>query len=377
MGAPLIAVLLTGVVVAAGIVFLGSDNTTATEPGCLPNIPRTARRDAPAEVAMRSPIAPSSLPGYTDSQIDIARTAIEVGRQRGVPELGVTAALLAAAAESNFLNYANSTVPESLRYAHDAVGSDYDSVGPWQLRASIWGSVGMAQLMNPRYQAGWFYDQLNKITGWQQMPAAEIAQAVERSAVPGAYSRHAERVTQLLAALGPATGAVAVGCDTATVVTDGFGQRVLDAAHRWKGWPYVWGGGNEAGPTSGGFDCSGLTLYAIHAASNGRITLPHYTQDQLNHPEAVEVPIGQQRPGDLIFFTAPGQGDSHHVAIYAGTIDGVESVFHAATFGVPVDYAPLAQWTGERWDIRRYGTAGDRQPVVAAAATQRAPTPAR
>ncbi|PXX53452.1 NlpC/P60 family protein [Nocardia tenerifensis] len=371
MAAPLVAALLTGVVVAAGIMLLGSEDTVATSPGCLPNIPRTARRDAPIEVAMPRPVGPASVAGYTDKQIAIARIAIEVGRQRGMPELGVTAALLAAAAESDFQNYANSTVPESLRYDHDIVGSDYDSVGPWQLRASIWGSVGMAQLMNPRYQANWFYDQLGKLPGWQQMPAAEIAQAVERSAVPSAYGRHAERVTQLLAALGNGTRAMRVGCVNS--VTDGFGQRVLDAAHRWIGWPYVWGGGDEAGPTGGGFDCSGLTLHAIYVASEGRIRLPHYTQSQLAHPDALEVPLGQQRPGDLIFFTAPEQADSHHVAIYAGIIDGVESVLHAATFGVPVVYAPLAQWSKERWDIRRYG-AGD-EAVAAQAAGQRAPGP--
>ncbi|MEV6276654.1 C40 family peptidase [Nocardia sp. NPDC051832] len=357
MAAPLLAALVAGVALAAGLIVFGSQDTPTTEPGCLPNIPRTSRRAAPVEIAMPRPAAlTSTLAGYTENQLGIARTAIDVGRQRGINERGITAALLAAAAESDFRNYANSGVPESLRYPHDAVGADYDSVGPWQLRASIWGSVGMAQLMTPAYQANWFYDQLTAIPGWAQVPAPELAQAVERSAVPAAYGRHTERVTELLAALGSTTSTVSVGCDPHS--GDGFGQRVLAAAHRWIGQPYVWGGGDENGPSKGGFDCSGLTLHAIHIASGGRITLPHYTQSQLQHPTAVAVPRGQQRLGDLIFFTQPGDADSHHVAIYAGVIGGVETVLHAATFGVPVGYSPLSQWSTETWDIRRYA-AGD------------------
>ena len=30
------------------------------------------------------------------------------------------------------------------------------------------------------------------------------------------------------------------------------------------------------------------------------------------------IPFAQRQPGDLIFFTSPGESDSHHVGIYLG-----------------------------------------------------------
>ncbi|WP_245720222.1 C40 family peptidase [Nocardia uniformis] len=300
-----------------------------------------------------------ALDGYSDKQLALARMTIEIGRQRGISEHGITAALLAATTESDLRNFANTNVPESLRYDHDAVGSDHDSLGPWQIRASLHGAVGIAQLMNPTHQANWFYDQLEKIPDWPTMPPTALAQAVERSAKPEAYSHDIDRVAQLLSHLAPLIGIPSPACAQSAPAGDGFGHRVLAAAQPWVGTPYVWGGGDENGPTNGGFDCSGLVLYAVHAASGGQITLPHYTQAQQDDPRASIIGADQRRPGDLIYFTIPGQQDSHHVVIYAGDIDGTEMVLHAATFGVPLGYSPLSQWAGERWDIRRFGPAPD------------------
>ncbi|WP_425577319.1 NlpC/P60 family protein [Nocardioides endophyticus] len=49
------------------------------------------------------------------------------------------------------------------------------------------------------------------------------------------------------------------------------------------GKPYVWGGGNFEGPIGGGFDCSGLVLYAAYQASGGRIRLPHCAGDHVRY----------------------------------------------------------------------------------------------
>jgi cell wall-associated NlpC family hydrolase len=133
-----------------------------------------------------------------------------------------------------------------------------------------------------------------------------------------------------------------------------FGQAVIAAASRWIGTPYVWGGGDTHGPTGNGFDCSGLTLYAIFQASGGRITLPHYTQAQQDSPAGRPVPFDERQPGDLIFFTESGARDSHHVAIYYGTdSQGHDLVLHAPTEGRTVTIEPL--WHGEHLDVRRYG----------------------
>lgn len=91
------------------------------------------------------------------------------------------------------------------------------------------------------------------------------------------------------------------------------GQRILDQAFRHLGLPYVWGGGNIQGPTGGGFDCSGLTSFALHAAAG--IVLPRTSETQWG--VGVEVPLDQARPGDLVFgnWQAAGPG---HVGIYLG-----------------------------------------------------------
>lgn len=88
------------------------------------------------------------------------------------------------------------------------------------------------------------------------------------------------------------------------------GQTAVAAALRQVGRPYVWGGGSSAGPTGGGFDCSGL---ALHAWSRAGAALTHYTGSQFR--QGRRVPFSQLRPGDLVFFGG-GTGDPTHVGVY-------------------------------------------------------------
>ncbi|GAA3508422.1 cell wall-associated NlpC family hydrolase [Streptosporangium album] len=93
------------------------------------------------------------------------------------------------------------------------------------------------------------------------------------------------------------------------------GQTAVAAALRHIGRPYVWGGGSGEGPTGGGFDCSGLALYAWSKAGTA---LSHYTGSQFR--QGRRVPFSQLRPGDLVFFGG-GTGDPTHVGVYVK--DGV------------------------------------------------------
>ncbi|MEU9886725.1 C40 family peptidase [Sphaerisporangium sp. NPDC051011] len=79
---------------------------------------------------------------------------------------------------------------------------------------------------------------------------------------------------------------------------------------RQLGTPYVWGGGSTSGATRGGFDCSGLALYAWARAG---VSLPHYTGSQF--ARGTKIPISRLQPGDLVFFGG-GTGDPTHVGIY-------------------------------------------------------------
>jgi hypothetical protein len=143
---------------------------------------------------------PVPVAGLDQAQMNNAATIVRVGAQRGLPERALVVAMATALQESNLYNLANAGVPESLRYAHQGVGYDHDSIGLFQQRASQgWGAV--AQLMNPVYAAAAFYERLVQVPVWQSLSVTDAAQAVQRSAYPGAYQRHQSRAEQIVAAL--------------------------------------------------------------------------------------------------------------------------------------------------------------------------------
>lgn len=96
----------------------------------------------------------------------------------------------------------------------------------------------------------------------------------------------------------------------------------VQAALAQVGKPYQWG---AAGPNS--FDCSGLTMYAWGQAG---ISLLHYTVYQYN--ETVRISQSQLAPGDLVFYSFPGEPVPGHVAMYIGN----GNIVSADTTGTPV-----------------------------------------
>ncbi|MFF0307712.1 C40 family peptidase [Streptosporangium sp. NPDC004379] len=115
----------------------------------------------------------------------------------------------------------------------------------------------------------------------------------------------------------------------------------MAAALRHVGRPYVWGGGSGAGPTGGGFDCSGL---ALHAWSRAGVTLTHYTGSQFR--QGRRVPLSRLRAGDLVFFGG-GAGDPTHVGVYVK--NGV--MVHAPKTG---DVVKLTNFTASPYYRARY-----------------------
>lgn len=111
----------------------------------------------------------------------------------------------------------------------------------------------------------------------------------------------------------------------------------------------MWGGGNFDGPTGGGFDCSGLVLFAAYQASDGKIRLPHYTGSQITLGQGISWDAKQ--PGDLIFFGYRGAGGPHHVAIYIGG----DKILHAPRTGDVVRYGTVGEFAGEVMTVRRAG----------------------
>ncbi|MEV4256938.1 C40 family peptidase [Spirillospora sp. NPDC049652] len=96
------------------------------------------------------------------------------------------------------------------------------------------------------------------------------------------------------------------------VMTAAQVQTVIRAAASRIGWPYVWGGESEA---EGGYDCSGLLLYAFNKAG---IRMPRVAADQAR--TGYVLPFSKAQPGDLLIWandpTAPGY--ISHIALYIG-----------------------------------------------------------
>src|SRR3954469_9706379 len=82
---------------------------------------------------------------------------------------------------------------------------DRDSVGLFQQRPSQgWGSE--KQLMDPYYATTKFYEALERVKDWEIRDITKVAQAVQRSAYPGAYKEHEPDARVLASALSGQTG---------------------------------------------------------------------------------------------------------------------------------------------------------------------------
>lgn len=126
------------------------------------------------------------------------------------------------------------------------------------------------------------------------------------------------------------------------------GPAILNAALSQRGQPYVYGGGNQYGPTNGGFDCSGLVVYAVYKAT--RKVLYHQAAYQWQHSAsegAVRVSQSTLKPGDIVFFVGYGTAASPgHVGIYYGLVNGYRTVVDSYTNGYPVGLRRFNQESG-------------------------------
>ena len=110
---------------------------------------------------------------------------------------------------------------------------------------------------------------------------------------------------------------------------------IVAIAQRYLGVPYVWGGASPSG-----FDCSGLVMYCY--AQIG-IELSHGATDQQR--ASLPVPLGDLRPGDLVFFG--NASFSHHVAIFVGGTTIIEAP-HTGAVVCYGSYAGRDAWIGGR-----------------------------
>jgi len=95
------------------------------------------------------------------------------------------------------------------------------------------------------------------------------------------------------------------------------GEDVVREARTWIGVRYRLGGESRRG-----VDCSGLTMQVYKKFG---VSLPHW--DDKQYRKGTQVPKGQEKPGDLVFFNEHGRNVSH-VGIYAGN----GKIIHASDY---------------------------------------------
>jgi cell wall-associated NlpC family hydrolase len=101
---------------------------------------------------------------------------------------------------------------------------------------------------------------------------------------------------------------------------------VIQRALAQRGVPFLYGGGNVAGPTRGtvvGFDASGLIQYAYAGAG---LKMPRTSGEQCNVGR--KVAPAQARPGDLLCY---GPGGTQSIAMYLGNGQMIEATEPAVT----------------------------------------------
>lgn len=123
-----------------------------------------------------------------------APTVLKAGRDLGITDRGIVIGFATVFVESNWLNYANAKVPESLAIPHDAVGSDGYSVGLFQQQVVLggngwwWGDA--ATCMDPYKSAVLFFTRLARLDYNNPANApGSYAQAVQGSAYPDRYDQ--------------------------------------------------------------------------------------------------------------------------------------------------------------------------------------------
>lgn len=109
----------------------------------------------------------------------------------------------------------------------------------------------------------------------------------------------------------------------------GDAKAIVAFARKYIGTPYSWGGGGLNGPSYGvgigadikGFDCSGLTRYAVYQASGKKLIMPRVATEQWSKYRKYKVPANDRskwKVGDLMVYSSDGGNFMHHIAIYAG-----------------------------------------------------------
>lgn len=319
--------------------------------------PAAEGRNTEARDEQPAPVTP-------DAQVvaDVQRRAAEIAPGAEAPSAQAVTDAIVAAAAANHTAHSAETAPELTdEVAEQAaqIAAASNLVGESQVPHATFadpyagGRGGAVAGLSSSGTAGNVGEIVSAFAGGLQHGmdmAAGGSRSTGQVAPANAASGNASKVAELASALATVKD-VLPEVETAESVTKkvqatvaapsaGSVEAVIARAQSMVGTPYVWGGGDANGPTTGlnggatsGFDCSGLVLYAFAAAG---VSLPHYTGYQYQRGTKIN-PKDAQR-GDLLFW---GPDGSQHVAIYLG--DG--TMIEAPQSGQNVAVVPV-RWSG-------------------------------
>lgn len=142
-----------------------------------------------------------SLAGLGPDYQTIVLAAVGVAKELGIPERGWLVIVAAGIQESRLTNVDHG-----------------DSAGPdsrgWLQQRDSWGPIEVR--MNPEGAARLFFERLVAVEGWESLPVAQAAQAVQHSAYPSLYAKWEGLAGDVLGEVAGLT------CDQGVVMAGGY-----------------------------------------------------------------------------------------------------------------------------------------------------------
>ncbi len=191
--------------------------------------------------------------------------------------------------------------------------------------------------------APWYQINYAGVVGWvlgeHLGPAPTITPASAPSARPS-VAPAASPVATPAPSVAPRASATPIA--STAPVSSSRGQAIVATAQRYLGVPYVYGG-----TTPAGWDCSGFVGYVYQQAAG--ISLPRTAAQQYRVGAAI--PVGQEQPGDIVFFSDTfGPGITHD-----GIAIGNGQFIHARSegYGTVISSLTDAYWSQHYVGARR------------------------
>ncbi|KJZ75204.1 hypothetical protein HIM_05398 [Hirsutella minnesotensis 3608] len=129
----------------------------------------------------------SKVSGLDPVQSRNADAIIAQAKKDRVGEHGCTAALTTALSQTGIKILANKKVPDSVKYKHDDLGTQGDSVGIFQ--QSVQKYKDIACVMKADCSAALFFRDIKAVKGWEKMDVTKLLESTNKAGTPAAFKK--------------------------------------------------------------------------------------------------------------------------------------------------------------------------------------------